>query len=131
MDKLSKLQALTGKQDVVASQSTGANDVWGHSVRASHIYEGSDNDSDLDQKCVVQSVPKPQVSKKIAREGEESHYEFPQSMHRGGGMQGRLLCLKGWCLRLTDFHLTRLQNLGSTSWVSWRSNLKNSVPWQL
>lgn len=103
MDKLSKLQALTGKQDVVASQASGANAGWSNSVRAAHIYEGSEDDSDADKEWITKPVRQPQVSKKIAREGEEPHYQFPQAKNRGEGMQGMTIDLEQRCRGLTSF----------------------------
>jgi len=50
MDKLSRLQALAGNQDIV-SQILNGDDGWGeprweHTVKPSHLYEGTDSDDD-------------------------------------------------------------------------------------
>ena len=50
MDKLGRLQALTGNQDIV-SQIMNGDDGWGeprreHYVKPLHLYEGTDSDDD-------------------------------------------------------------------------------------
>lgn len=58
MDKINKLKALTGDEEVSVDRTTSGK--WGYNVKARHIYEGTDSEEEDEEEIPLRRKTEPE-----------------------------------------------------------------------